>query len=271
MRLFVGILFLSFLFSSCQAQSVERDSVIPLKNITDFDSTYKTIHVLVALCDNKYQGIVPVPKGIGNGQDPNNNLYWGCGFGTRTFFKNSAEWKLLSKRKVDSLRLERLIFKHASKKYYMVADAYDGKYIRNCTEDLLHACAGQLKDTVQVGNVALGIFGNAALLGYIGHDGLMDFSLENEYKNADGRSRDMIILACFSKRYFAKYLQSASANPLVWTTGLMCPEAYTMHDAISGFVNNETREQIRSRAALAYAKYQKCGVGPARNLLVTGF
>ena len=37
----------------------------------------KTIHVLVALCDNKYQKIVPVPQAIGNGQDPKNNLYWG--------------------------------------------------------------------------------------------------------------------------------------------------------------------------------------------------
>jgi hypothetical protein len=26
--------------------------------------------VIVALCDNLHQGIVPVPKAIGNGQDP---------------------------------------------------------------------------------------------------------------------------------------------------------------------------------------------------------
>ncbi|MBS1655648.1 MAG: hypothetical protein JSU05_12430, partial [Bacteroidetes bacterium] len=45
-----------------------------------FDTTIKTIHVFVALCDNKYQGIVPVPAKIGNGQDPANNLYWGCSF-----------------------------------------------------------------------------------------------------------------------------------------------------------------------------------------------
>lgn len=32
----------------------------------------KTIHVYVALCDNVYQGIVPVPKAIGNGDDPRN-------------------------------------------------------------------------------------------------------------------------------------------------------------------------------------------------------
>jgi hypothetical protein len=46
----------------------------------------KIIHVFVALCDNDSQGIVPVPKKIGNGNDPDNNLYWGCGYGVRTFF-----------------------------------------------------------------------------------------------------------------------------------------------------------------------------------------
>ena len=59
----------------------------------------KTIHVLVALCDNKYQGIVPVPKGIGNGQDADSNLYWGCGYGVRTYFKRSKEWKFVKSEK----------------------------------------------------------------------------------------------------------------------------------------------------------------------------
>gem|GEM_PF-2135803 len=36
----------------------------------------RTIHVCVALCDNEHQGIVPVPKTLGDGHDPANNLYW---------------------------------------------------------------------------------------------------------------------------------------------------------------------------------------------------
>ena len=35
----------------------------------------RVVHVIVALCDNRYQGIVPVPERIGNGDDPRNNLY----------------------------------------------------------------------------------------------------------------------------------------------------------------------------------------------------
>ena len=60
-------------------------------------------------------------------------------------------------------------------------------------------------------------------------------------------------------------------NPLVWTTGLMAPEAYTLHDALTGYVKGEDAEAIRTRAAKAYSKYQKCSEKAARNLLVTGW
>lgn len=33
-------------------------------------NTARVLHVLVALCDNEHQGIVPVPAKIGNGDDP---------------------------------------------------------------------------------------------------------------------------------------------------------------------------------------------------------
>ena len=211
----------------------------------------KTIHVLVALCDNKYQGIVPVPKGIGNGQDADSNLYWGCGYGVRTYFKRSKEWKFIkSEKPYSDIILERVTFKHATKNYTLIADAYDGKYIKTCTENFLKNAAA----------------GNADLVAYVGHDGLMDFQLNTPYKNTDGKTRDVIILACYSKRFFEPHLQHAKVNPLIWTSGLMAAEAYTLHDALTGYVNGESDEQIRLRAAKAYAKHQKCSEKAARNL-----
>ncbi|WP_228445313.1 hypothetical protein [Chryseobacterium nakagawai] len=58
---------------------------------------------------------------------------------------------------------------------------------------------------------------------------------------------------------------------MVWTSHLMAPEAYILHDALTGYINNESAEQVRSRAALAYSTYQKCSIKAARNLLVTGW
>ncbi len=51
----------------------------------------KTVHVYVALCDNIHQGIVPIPKDLGNGQSPRTNLYWGALYGVKTYFTNSKE------------------------------------------------------------------------------------------------------------------------------------------------------------------------------------
>jgi len=254
--------------SQKKANSVKKDE--SFVDIPYSSPSFKSIHVFVALCDNKYQGIVPVPASIGNGQDPASNLYWGCDFGLRTYFKKSSDWKLIKVEKPGKHVLERLIFKHISKNYYLVADAYDGQYIKQATIDFLHSCSGQLKDTLHVGNPTIGINGNASLLGYIGHDGLMDFHLTNSFKNADGKNRDCIILACISKKYFAGFINEAKAYPLVWTTGLMCPEAYTLHDAVSGYINNETHEEIRLRAVKAYNKYQKSGIQFAGELLVSG-
>lgn len=236
-----------------------------------FDSTFKTIHVIVALCDNKYQVIVPVPPAIGNGQNPDANLYWGCGFGVRTYFSNSAQWKKIKTIKRDSMLMERIVYRHRSKNYYLVADAYNGKFIKQCTIDFLNACSGKLKDTVTVDKNVIGIAGNSSLLAYIGHDGLMDFSLPDNFINADGKKRPCIILACSSRKFFTPLLKSTGSYPLVWTTGLMCPEAYTLHDAIGGFIDRRNNSEIRTLAAQAYHRYQKCGENAAHNLLVSGW
>lgn len=267
----ISLLIASIFIGPEPASRSAEDKPVSSAAVTPIDTSSKTIHIFVALCDNKYQGIVPVPAKIGNGQDLGNNLYWGCGYGIRTFFKNSKEWKLLRTQKPDSIKLERLVFKHRTKNYYLVADAYNGKYIKKCTQDFLRSSCGSAKDTVMINNKIIGCSGNANLLAYIGHDGLMDFQLSENFKNTDGKKREIIILACYSKSYFGPHLKTANINPLVWSTGLMAPEAYTVHDAIIGYTNKETNESIRTRAALAYSTYQKCSVKAARNLLVTGW
>ena len=115
-------------------------------NEINFDTTIKTIHVFVALFDNKYQGIVPVPAAVGNGQDPDNNLYWGCAAGVRSYFRKSANWAFVKKEKLNGQRLERVIFKHKKQNYYLVSDAYDGQFIKQCTMDFLESAAAIKKE-----------------------------------------------------------------------------------------------------------------------------
>jgi len=51
----------------------------------------------------------------------------------------------------------------------------------------------------------------------------------------------------------------------------MAPEAYTLKSALDGWMERETNNQVRERAAIAYDKYQKCGIRAARRLFFTGW
>lgn len=250
------------------AVSRKVSTVCPLnkKNI-------RTVHVFVALCDNKYQGIVPVGKIIGNGQDPDNNLYWGCENGIRTYFKKkNSDWILLKKEKnISEYILERLLFKHKTQEVYLLADAYDGKHIKQTTLDFLNASSGRSPITYVHQADSLYFGGSSDLTSYIGHDGLMDFSIPVMEPSVDSSKRESIILACYSKKYFSPHLKAAGATPLVWTTGLMAPEAYTLHDALGEWVNNKNNEDVRTAAAKAYSRFQKCSIKASRNLLVSGW
>lgn len=232
----------------------------------------RTVHVLVALCDNQHQGIVKVPDGIGNGQNPGTNLYWGAGYGVRTHFNRTGEWKRLAcPPALEPHILERAVWKHRDSAVYLIAEAYDGRAIRHATEDLLRYASGNGERRIAAGGASLNVGGGADLLAYVGHNGLMDFTLDSSFPGRPGNRREAIILACLSQRWFAPHLKPTGAEPLVWTTGLMAPEAYTLKAALDGWVLHERPESIRERAAMAYHQYQRCGINGARRLFVTGW
>lgn len=235
----------------------------------------KVIHVFVALCDNKYQGIVPVPEKIGNGQDPKNNLYWGCGYGVRTFFiKHSKDWTLLKTQKDPKTNvLERIVFKHKTKDCYLVADAYDGQYIKQTTIDFLESCAGSFKDSAMISDTKyIQCGGKANLISYVGHDGLMDFQLEKYPAKANESKREAMIFACASKSFFEEAIKKSGAYPLVWTSGLCSPEAYSLSFAVDSWLKGQTAQEIRKAAATGYSTYQKtCSLKSAMGLMRTGF
>ncbi len=236
----------------------------------------RTVHVFVALADNVNQGIVPVPAKLGNGADPEHNLYWGAAGGVKTFFARSREWQLvLQQQRPKPGILERCVFKHRNANVYVIADAYQGDRIQQAIQDFLGAAAGAGRENVTfrsgANDTVIAAGGNANLIAYIGHDGFMDFQLADLPRQTNPAHREAIILACASKAYFAEPLRSTGAYPLLWTTGLMAPEAYTLKDALDGWILRESNEQIRQRAAMAYDKYQKCGLKGARRLLVSGW
>ena len=236
------------------------------------------IHSFVALCDNVHQGIVPVSPTLGNGDDAPRNLYWGAAFGVKTFFSKSRDWRVVSCQSGPDdgqYIIERCVFKRRDREAFLVADAYRGSEIKRATQTFLQAASGYAGDTLSVSvdgkDYSLHLYGSASLVSYSGHDGLMDFQLTTPPKKQDDEPRAAIILACASKGYFSEILRGTGARPLLWTTNLMAPEAYILAAAIEGWLQKETDEQIRLRAAKAYNQYQHCGERSANTLFATGW
>jgi hypothetical protein len=98
----------------------------------------------------------------------------------------------------------------------------------------------------------------------------MDFSLSSLPKSfGSGTEREAAVLACKSKEYFLEKLEKIGIKPLILTTGLMAPEAYTLDALIRSWAGGDKPFQVRDKAAAAYHKYQKCGLEAAKRLFYT--
>jgi hypothetical protein len=226
----------------------------------------------VALCDNE-QGIVKVPAWMGNGQDTRNNLYWGLAGGVKTYFNNSIDWELIKTIHNPSENiLERVLFKHKTSDTYLLADAYDGRKIGDTLFDFIRAAQGDWEVEISLEDKNLSFGGKSDLVSYIGHNAYMDgIEMKEEIQNVSKNDKNAIILACMSKQYFLTDLKKTGCYPLLTTTGLMAPEAYTLKAALDGWILNETNAEIHERAAQAYHTYQICGINGARRLFSTGW
>jgi hypothetical protein len=237
------------------------------------------IQVSVALADNKHQWIVPVPASIGNGQDARTNLYWGARYGLKTYMVRDGGWKEMSTIKPPDKRiLERVVFQRSFSRngrtvtVYMVADAWDGRFIEDTIGQFLKYNAGKDPVTVELNGKAIQAGGRAHLIVYLGHNALMDYAgnksrtVSDPVAAADNPKNDAIVLACKSKPYFQPRLERVGASPLVLTTGLMAPEAYSLHAAIEQWVAGAGAIRIRKAAAASYHRYQKTGLKAAQRL-----
>ena len=270
-----------FVAHSVAAESVSSESV-QQRMLEDVAIGKPLVaHVVVALCDNQYQGIVPVPAQLGDGDDPNSNLYWGALYGVRTYFSRHADWTRL---KVDEPAvppaLDQVAFHSTierdgkSADVYVIAEAWRGREIRAATTRFLELSGGEpVENYVVVGQnrkTTISAGGASHLVAYIGHNGLMDFASPTvtEPVSSSG-ARSSVVLACRSREYFSDLLAFKQSHSLLTTNGLMAPEAYTLETAISAWFSGKTPNDTRNSAADTYADYQKANKSWSRRLFAT--
>ncbi|MEP3890035.1 MAG: hypothetical protein ABJN69_06175 [Hellea sp.] len=219
----------------------------------------KKVRVIVALADNKYQGIVPISENLGNGQSARTNLYWGALYGVKTYFSRHKDWTKIQSSAPEGFAhiLDHASFKRAatanSGEVLLSAEAWNGAYIGQALSRFYALLSDSSEEELVV---------------FVGHNTLMDKFVPKpiattRLKNANlSRKRKAIILACGSSAYFDDTVKDIGVTPLLTTKGLMAPEAYSLEAALSAWAKGASDAEIRLAAAKSYAKFQKI---PERN------
>ena len=89
------VLLLLLCVSGCSTAQTQNNipsanqAVNQTETVAKIKNTAKVIHVLVALCDNEIQGIVPVPAHFGNGEETEKKSLLGCDVWRKNLF-----WKI---------------------------------------------------------------------------------------------------------------------------------------------------------------------------------
>jgi len=235
-------------------------------------------HVVVALCDNENQGIVRVPEHLGNGQDPHANLYWGAAYGVRTYFTRSAAWRLAAQPQAPTADVLEKVVMHSPRTagrasdYFVVAEAWDGRKMADAVARFLRLAAGRDAEEITLPSGAVVTAGGAAhLVVFVGHNGLMDAPAETVPDGARRAApRASAVLACASRSYFLNHLERGESYPLLLTTGLMAPEAYTLDAMVREWFAQADPASTCLAAARAYDRFQHCGVAAAKRLFGCG-
>lgn len=203
------------------------------------------VHVYVALCN-----VSCLPNDLGNGDNLTRNLYWGAGYGIKSYFSKDADWITLSDDYDHSdFVAERIVYKHTYSDIRVVVDAYWGKHIGNAIFDCL-------ADST------------SSLCVYVGHNELMGGITPNV---SSENQKDIILFTCFGKDYFEPYLKNVNAYPVLWTTTSVAPEAYILDSALNDWINKVDYNTLRQNTARVYDKFQHCGYDQAYKTFTTGW
>ncbi len=258
------------------AQAATLDDVVARLDADVAGGKPLVAHVVVALCDNEFQGIVPVPASLGDGDAPQSNLYWGAMYGVRSYFRRQPGWQSVALAPSrDSRVLDRVLFKRdltrngKSTQVLLVAEAWRGRNIADAIRHFLELNRGEHAERMRAGGLEFDAGGAAHVIVFVGHNGLMDFAAPSlPPAKTLPEPHASVVLACMSDSYFADLL-SGNSLPLITTSGLMAPEAYTLAALIEAWFSGADGAQVRLAAASAYAKYQRSSERAARRLFVT--
>jgi hypothetical protein len=225
--------------------------------------------VHVGLCENRI--LRCGGHGLGDGDDPDRNLYWGTSGGLRGWMgRNGSGWKRVAEDRGDGERvLEQIIWRRTvapdgalrvrgvTKPFslYVVARAWRGVKmdlaIAAYAEDLLGA---QPRAAPPVEGVDLPTGGRAHLVAYVGHNRWMDRpDFRFPARDPASPKKATIAVACYSAAYLGRVIDAAGDAPILLTKDFLFAGSHAMDGALRAFAAGASLESIRVAGANAYA------------------
>jgi hypothetical protein len=229
-----------------------------------------TVHV--ALCDN---GVIWCGLGgHGNGDEPRRNLYWGGAGGLRAYFDRAPGYKRVMLDRGDGkVVIERAVYRRRVLRpsaawrrlgvtepfdVLLVGLGYRGREIARASDAMIRQTLRAEGERLRLPDgTRLAIGGHGHVVGYAGHNHLMD---DPAYAFPQPRRRTdlgFFALSCLSAPYLASHLTSAQSHALVLTLSLMYPGAFTIDGLIQGLAEAAPQAAVFDRAVQLYAKYQR--------------
>lgn len=243
------------------------------------------VQVHVPLCDNDV--LRCGNDRLGNGDDPDRNLYWATSGGFRGWFgRRGSGWTEVHRgRGPEADVLEVRVWRRQvapggalrargvrrSFPVYVVATAWRGEAIQSA----MAAFAADLYGTGEARRVALsggGARGTvieagaaAQVVAFVGHNGWMDVSAVSWPVSPPGaRRKGAIAIACLTEDYLADEVPAERRVPLLFTRSLLFAGAHSLEGAVRAFAEGRGLLAIRDGAAEAYAAGQDKPVARAR-------
>lgn len=273
-RVVFAVLMLSTLPASSARARASGDALEPLYQRIAADlrrgkPLVVTVHV--ALCDKRV--IACGGRALGNGDEPHRNLYWGgaAGFeatfrrarGFRRIFHDRGDGKVILARSVYRRRVHpnRAWRQRGVRRPFelmVVGLAYRGLQIGRSMGSFVSQLHSERGDTLKLADGrALAFGGLGHVVGYAGHNQLMDVA---SYRWPAWRRQTSIgyfALACMTAPYLAQRLARPQAHGLLLTRVLMYPGAFTIVGLARGLAEGLPQKAVFARGADAYARAQK--------------
>jgi hypothetical protein len=232
------------------------------------------VEVHVPLCEGTI--IACGNKKLGDGDNPETNLYWSTtpGFG-EWFARRGSGWKRMLKQKAGETGDADVLAVHVYRRAITTPAAWrkQGAPAKLEVDLVIHGWRGTAIDRALAAYAAdvsgatartvtltdgttLDAGGAAQIVAWVGHNRLMD--LESfQWPTPGTMTKGAIAIACHTAAYMEEEVPSATRVPLLMTRDFLFANAAPLEATVLAFANGGTYAAIRLAAATAYAGVQK--------------